>query len=85
VEEIIQKIKAHVPGMGCACAAHDECECGCDVDWMGRREMAYNEALKYCLGILKHHHKSRPGIIQLIEETEKIVKAGEYRYGQETN
>jgi len=81
VEEIIKKIKAHVPGMGCMCAAYGECECGCpDADWTPRRELAYREALEYCLGVLKHHHKSRPGINTLIKQTEEIMKAGEYRY-----
>ena len=80
MEEIIKRIKAHFPGMDCMCAACGECECGCGVDWTSRNEIAYYEALKYCLGVLKHHHKSRPGITQLIEETEKIMKAGEYRY-----
>jgi hypothetical protein len=80
MEEIIQKIKAHVPGMDCMCAAYGECECGCGVDWRSRREITYEEALKYCLGVLKHHHKSRPGINTLIKQTEEIMEAGEYTY-----
>ena len=79
LDGLVRLVSQHSPGDGCRCAAYGECECGCDVDWRSRREVAAVTALEYCLAALKSYHTTKPGITALIRNTEAIEAAGEYK------
>jgi hypothetical protein len=76
---VLRRVKGYSVGRGCRCASYDRGDCGCDVDWRSKQEIAALAALDYCLTALKARHASTPGIVDLIRDTESIIEAGEYR------
>ena len=78
-DRLARLITDHFPGSGCLCGAYGESECGCGVDWRSRKEVALSTALEYCLKKLNGHHRSRPGMPELIRNTETLRDAGNYR------
>ena len=79
-ERLAHRVSNHLPGNACICGAYGESECGCvNVDWRSRREMAMQTALEYCISTLKSQHIAKPGIIEMIRQTEMIRDAGNYR------
>ena len=79
-DRLTRLVMDHLPGGGCMCAAYGESECGCpNVDWRTRKEVALSTALEYCLKKLNAHHRSRPGIPEVIRNAEAIRDAGNYR------
>ena len=79
-ERLAHRVSNHLPGNACICGAYGESECGCvNVDWRSRRELAMQTALEYCISTLKSQHIAKPGIIEVIRQTEMIRDAGNYR------
>jgi hypothetical protein len=80
LDRLVRRVAAHLPGAGCLCAAYGEFECRCaNMDWRSRREIALQTALEYCLSMLKSYHTTKPGITEIICQTEMIRDAGNYR------
>lgn len=79
-KRLAHRVSNHLPGNACICGAYGESECGCvNVDWRSRRELAMQTALEYCISTLKSQHIAKPGIIEVIRQTEMIRDAGNYR------
>jgi hypothetical protein len=80
IARLVSVVAGHLPGDGCACSAHGECECGCyDVDWRSRREVALDSALEYCLEKLMAMRQDRAGVTEIIRNAEAIRDAGEWK------